>query len=336
MNGFDLAIAGGGPAGLAAAIQAAAEGMRTVLLERGEPGGQAREIARVEAVPGFPVGLTGPELVERAVRQATRFGAELRTHAEAAGLRVDGDARAILLADGTEVAARAVIVATGAERPPLPSGFTGAGVYFGVPDALPEAFRCRDVFVAGEPRAAAAAALRLADHCRRVVLLSAGPRRTSAPGAERVHALDAASNVAARAAEVVEVVGVERVEALVLRDPRTGRTAVRAAAALFIAGGGRPRTAWLDGALALDAGGFVATGPRASANPAWPLPRHAGRLEASVPGVFAAGGARACAGGGVAASVEDGIAAARQAGGYLRGLDHGAARLAGAGAEVGA
>lgn len=319
MTAWDLAIAGGGPAGLAAAVHAAAEGLRTLVLERGEPGGGALGMARLEAVPGFPVGLAGTELVERAVRQAARFGAEVRTGTRAAALCVQGDVRLLRLADGTAAAARAVIVATGAERPDLAlSGareLTGSGLYLGLPDRLPEALRGEEVFVAGEPSAAAEAALRLAGRCGGVVLLAA---RRAVPA--RVAArLDAAGNVTLRSAEVVEVAGVERMEAVVLRDRRTGRTAVRAASALFVVGGGRPRTAWVADALALDARGFVVTGPRASATPRWPLRRHAHPLEASVPGVFAAGGARRRGGCGVAASVKEGIAAARQAAGWLRG-----------------
>ncbi|HEV3050884.1 MAG TPA: NAD(P)/FAD-dependent oxidoreductase, partial [Longimicrobium sp.] len=308
MTDFDLAVVGAGAAGLAAAVHAAAEGLRTVVLERGEPGGQVREMARVEAVAGFPVGLTGAELVERAVAQATRFGAEIRTGAEVVGLRTEADLRTVCLADGTEVDARAVIVATGTDRPAFPvpgaSELTGSGVYFGVPDALPETLRGEDVFVVGEAAAAVEAARRLATHCRGVVVLSGAARRPAGMDAP---------NVSVRAGEVLEVVGVERVEALMLRDRRTGRTAVRAAAALFVVGGGCPRTAWLGGALALDARGFVLTGGRGGAGGGYPL-------ESSLAGVFAAGAVRCCTGAGVAASVEEGIAAARQAAGYLRRL----------------
>jgi thioredoxin reductase (NADPH) len=314
---FDLAIAGGGMAGLGAAVHAAAEGLRVVVVERGEPGGVAREIARVEAVPGFPVGLTGPELVERAVSQAARFGAEIRTGTEAAGLWVDGDLRALVLADGASVAARAVIAATGSERAAMPvpglAEFTGSGVCFGVPDVLPEAFRDGDVFVAGESTAAVRAARRLAGHCRSVVLLAAQGR------AHLSEELRGAWNVTVRPhGEVAEVIGAQRVEALVLRDRRSGRTAVRTAAALFVVGADRPRTGWLAGALALDARGFVATGAGAAAG--WPLARTAYPLESSVAGVFAAGGIRGGTACGLAAAVEEGIAAARQAGSYLRGL----------------
>lgn len=320
---FDLAVAGGGMAGLAAAVHAAAEGVRVVVLERGEPGGRVREMARVEAVPGFPVGLTGGELAERAAAQAARFGAELRTGAEVVGLRAERELRTLAVAGGAAVVARAVLVATGTESAaaPVPGSveLAGSGVYFGLPDALPEALRSRDVFVAGEPGAAAEAGLRLARHCRRVVLLLAAPLP-----AELAGRLRAAANVAVRPhAEVVEAVGVERVEALLLRDRRTGRTAVRNAAALFVVGAGRPRTGWLGGALALDARGFVSTGvsPRrgAGAWDAWPLARVPFPLETSLPGVFAAGGARCGAGRSLAGRVEEGTAAARQAGAYLEG-----------------
>ncbi|HEX2209291.1 MAG TPA: hypothetical protein VHG93_16560, partial [Longimicrobium sp.] len=177
----------------------------------------------------------------------------------------------------------------------------------------------------------ARAALRLAGHCRRVVLLPGASRRSGVP-AETEARRAAAPNLSVRAGvEVVEVVGVERVEALLLRD-RRGRTAVRAAAALFVAGG-RPRTAWLDGTLALHANGVPSTGPGRTADAESSLVRGAYPLETSVPGVFAAGAVRGC-GCGVAESVEEGIAAARQAEAYLRGLAAGVEALASApGAE---
>ncbi|HET7231987.1 MAG TPA: NAD(P)/FAD-dependent oxidoreductase [Longimicrobium sp.] len=335
-NDFDLAIAGAGVAGLAAAVHAAADGLRVVVLQRGEPGGLAREMARVEAVPGFPVGLAGAELVARAVAQARRFGAEIRTGAGVTGLAAGGGARVLRLEDGAEVTARAVLVATGADRAPLPvrslREFLGSGVHFGIPAALPGAFRSGDVFVAGTPGAVARAAPRLATHCRGVVLLPTGAAVCRALPPEMQDAVGAMPNVRVwPRAEIVEAVGVERLEALVLRDRRTGRTAVRGAAALFVLGTGRPRTTWLEGAVELDDAGFVTTGPaarRPAEDRAWSPSRPASPLESSVPGVFAAGAARCGCGRGLAETVEEGMAAARQAAAYLRGLGADAERAA--------
>lgn len=326
---FDLAIAGAGMAGLAAAVHAAADGLRVVVVQRGEPGGMAREMARVETVPGFPVGLGGAELVARAVAQATRFGARIRTGAEVIGLRAEDGARVLRLADGSSVIARAVLVATGAGRAPLPAAglraFAGSGVHFAIPHVLPEALRARDVFVIGAPGAVARAAARLAAHCRGVVLLPTGAARCRAlPAGDGQSSVCTPPNVRVWPhAEIVEAVGVERLEALVLRDRRTRRTAVRAASALFVLGTGRPLTAWLDGTVARDEPGFVLTGPAVAgdAEDRRSLPRGADPLESSVPGVFAAGAARCGCGRGLAETVEEGMAAARQAGSYLRGID---------------
>jgi thioredoxin reductase (NADPH) len=314
---YDLAVVGGGMAGLAAALGAAAEGLRVIVLEKGEPGGEARQVARIETVPGFPVGLTGAELVERALRQATRFGAEVRSTAEVVAVEAGRDALVLRLeGEGKKIAARAVILAMGAERsaPAVPGlrEFVGSGVHFGVPEKLPAALCSCDVFVTGEPGAAYEAALKLAARCRSVTLLSSGEAPVHPEG------LKAATNLTVRPhAELLEVVGAEGVEALVLRERKSGRTVVRTASALFVIGTEQPRTGWLGGALALDARDFVVTG---AAVGVWPLARSPFALETSVPGVFAAGAVRGGAGAGLAAVVEEGTAAARQARSYLRGL----------------
>ncbi|HET9982344.1 MAG TPA: NAD(P)/FAD-dependent oxidoreductase [Longimicrobiales bacterium] len=336
MEGFDLAIVGAGAAGLAAAIRAAADGLRVVVLERAEPGGSLRDLRRIEAVLGHPVGLGGPELAERSAAQARRFGAEIRTGAEARALRVHDAIRVLALADGSAATARAIVLAPGVEPPELPvpglREFRGSGVYFAVPAALPEALRSEDVFVAGDVVAATAAGLRLGPHCRRVVILAPRPDAPAPFPADLAERLHAAPNISFRPdTEIVEGVGVERIETLALRDRATGRTTFRNAAALFVVGLGVPRTGWLAATLALDGRGFIATGAELRALPrpgaAWPLARHPLTRETSVPGVFAAGSARLGAVGGAEASMEEGIAAARDAAAYLRG-----AASAGAGA----
>jgi thioredoxin reductase (NADPH) len=321
---FDLAIVGGGAAGLAAAVRAAASGVRVALLERGALGGRARDLVRVEAVLGHPVGLTGREFAERSAALARRFGADLRS-AEVAALRAEGGVRILDIAGGGALEARAVILAVGAEPPALPlpglREFTGSGVHFALPGEIPERLRSEDVVITGAPLAAAEGALRLSAHCRSVLLL-ASERRLPAELAQR---LESTLNITVRSnGEIIEAAGVEQIETLLLRDRRSGRTTVRRAAALFVLGLDAPRTSWLAGALALDAGGFIATGPGAAEQapngPAWPLTRAPSPRETSVPGVFAAGSARAGAVPCTACSVEDGIGAAREAAEYLRGL----------------
>lgn len=325
MSTWDLAIAGGGMAGLAAAVQAAADGLRTVVLQRGAPGGRTRELARVELVPGFPVGLGGAELADRTVAQATRLGALVRVATEVTGLSTDDEMRVLRLADGSEVAARAVLVATGAERVHFAVDglreLAGSGVHFGLPHTLPEALRSRDVFVAGAPAAAAAAALRLAGHCRSVVLLAPAAGSCANVPAEVERRLAALPNLKVRRrSELAEVVGTERLEALLLRGRRTGRASVHAAGALFLLGAGRPRTAWLTGAVALDEAGYVVAGSalgRDAEGGAWPLARAPHPLETSLPGVFAAGTVRRGFANGVAETVEEGMWAARQAAAWI-------------------
>lgn len=316
----DLAIVGGGVAGVAAAVHAAAEGVRTVVLERDAPGGRLRELARVQAVPGHPVGMSGAELAERSVAQARRFGAEIRTDAEVTGLRVQGSARVLELAGRTAIAARAVIVATGAEipAPPVPGlrELVGSGVHHGVPGEAPEALRGRDVFVAGELDVAVGPGLLLSRGCGKVVLL---PPRDGVPrgvDAELVRRLRSAPNLAVwPGREVVEVAGVEQLETITLRSARSGRVTVSTAAALLLLGLEVPRTAWLAGTLPLDRRGMIVTGPRARASPGrLPLPH-----ETGVPGVFAAGGARRGGAWCTGCSIEEGIAAARQVVAHLRG-----------------
>lgn len=310
MSVIDLVIVGGGAAGLASAVRAAADGTRTAVLERGRPGGALLDVARVETVLGHPVGMSGPELVERTLEQASRFGAAIRTGAEARALRSEGDVRVLDLADGSTVAGRSVIIATGAEWPgpvqPALRRFLGSGVYLDVPRQVPQSLRAQDVFITGEPRAAAAAALRLAAHCRRVVLLSSEPAAGCESAAQR-RRLRAAPGIRVRPGlEILEAVGAQRIEVLILRDRTTGRTIVSNAAAVFFMDVAMPRTAWLAGALRCDARGRINGGGAPARRP----------FETGMPGVFAAGGVRGS--GLVSDAIEEGIGAAVQATRYLR------------------
>jgi len=318
----DLIIVGGGATGLAAAVRAAADGLSAVVLERDAPGGHVRSHARVEAVLGHPVGITGAEFTERTVAQATRFGAQLRVGAEMVALHAHGRVREIALADGSTIAAYAVIVATGVQLPELvPASvlrFAGSGVYFAVPAQLPESLRGQDVLVAGSAETAVRAALRLSGDCRSVTLLGCSRREYDALAAERPVAIDGARIVTLKAChEIVDAYGVERVEALVLRDRRTGRTTFWNAAALFLVGAETPRVTALRDSVAISNEGFVVTGIQV---PDWSLGRQPYSHETSVPGVFAAGAVRRGASDSIRTSIEDGIAAARQAGDYLKGL----------------
>jgi thioredoxin reductase (NADPH) len=319
---FDLAIVGGGATGLAAAIQGASDGLRVLLLERDTPGGRIRERARIEVVPGLPVGPTGEQFSEQAVSTAIRLGAEIRSASEVVALEPANPVNRLRLSDGSVVGARSVIIATGTEYPDLGvpgiREFTGRGVYFGVPGSLPEILRGREVFVTGEPGAAATMALDLADHCRRVTIVSSGalvPERVGEVLGTRL--LARPEIVEEPHLGLAEAVGVHRLEALILKDGRNGRMRVRNAAALFVLGLDRPRTRWLAGTLALDARGYVLTGDAALARASTRLhccaPPSRSGLESSHSAVFAAGGARGTRDCCVESIGGEGVCAARQA-----------------------
>ena len=327
---LDLLIVGGGAGGLAAAVHAAADGLRTWVLDRSIAGGSLRDLVRVETVPGFPVGLSGAELADRAAAQAKRFGAEIRSGTEVISLRAQGCTRVVDLADGSSVASRSVLVAPGTDSPELPvpglRELLGSGVHLGLPEQIPAAVRDRDVVVTGELAGVAEAALRLSRHCRRVLLVTTEARVSSLLPERTVHTLRATRNVSVwPRTEILDVAGVDSLELVTLRDRRTGRIVHRCAAALYLLDLGDPRTSWLSGTLAFDSRGFVRTGTAlrttAGSGPAWPLNRSPCSHEASLPGVFAAGRARAGSPRCTAGSIEDGMAAARQAATYLRGLD---------------
>jgi len=317
---FDVAVVGAGAAGLAAAARAAAEGARVVVLERGIPGGGLLSFVRIEVVPGYPVGLSGPEFVERALDQARRFGAEVWTRADVSSLRTRGGAVALRLSDGASVTARAAILATGREAPDLSApglrALFGRGIYSGVPPVVPESLESQDVFVAGEPVAAARAALRLSRRCRRVVIVTREGHIATRLPARLFERLQARAGIVVRPhAEILEAAGVERIEALALRDRRSGKVAFRTAAALFLVGTGTPRTSWLEGTLALDAHGAIVTFPDAvpSRAPPWPLSRPPLPKETSHPCVFAAGSARRRGAEHLEGVIAEGISAARAA-----------------------
>lgn len=326
---FDLAIVGGGATGLAAAIQAGCDGLRTVLLERGSLGGRIREQVLVEVAPGLPLGPTGEEFAAQALSTAIRLGVEIRSAAEVVALEVRGDVKRLGLADGRPVDARAVIVAAGAEYPDLGipgiREFTGRGVYFGAPVARSQILRDGEVFVTGDPDAATVAAARLAAEGARATIVQVGQparRRTGGKTGERPgHRGQVAESPRFR---VVEAVGVHRLETLVLRDLRTGRTLFRNASALFVLGIDRPRTGWLEGTLALDARGYVLTGDSLRHATPGRVGCTAGRprreLESSERGVFAAGGARGVRDCCVESVGVEGVWAARQAFEHVREL----------------
>ena len=296
---YDLCIVGGGPAGLAAAVYAASEGLSTVVVEREAPGGQAGQSAAIENYLGFPKGLTGDDLTQRALAQASRFGAEMVLARDVVGFEVRGPVRAVLLEGGGEIEARAVIVATGVsyrrlEAPGL-AELTGRGAYYGAMASEARFFADEEVYIVGGANSAGQAALNLSRYAKRVVVLVRGPSLASTMSRYLVERITSAPNVEVRCGtEVAEAAGDGHLEALTLRDRGTGATEQVRTSALFVFIGAAPRTDWLGGEVVRDQHGFVVTGRDVEtvAPGRWKLDRPAFALESSVPGVFAAGDVR--------------------------------------------
>ncbi|MFF7637529.1 FAD-dependent oxidoreductase [Kitasatospora sp. NPDC008050] len=323
---YDLVIVGGGPAGLGAAVYGASEGLRTVLVEREATGGQAGQSSRIENYLGFPDGVSGAQLTDRARRQATKFGAELLTACKVTGLEVNGAARTLRFADSSAVSAQAVILATGVSYRQLDvpgvAELTGRGVYYG--SALTEAAACQgqEVFIVGGANSAGQAAMFLARHARQVTLLVRAPELAASMSFYLLQRVEDAPNISVRTDTVVEAAhGREHLEGLTLRNRVTGRSEAVDAQWMYVFIGAEPLTDWLDGTLLRDPRGFVLTGPDLSADgrpPAgWVLDRSPYHLETSVPGVFAAGDVRAESAKRVASAVGEGAMAVMLAHRYL-------------------
>jgi thioredoxin reductase (NADPH) len=294
---YDLAIIGGGPAGLTAAVYAASEGLETVVMERNVPGGQAGTSFRIENYLGFPDGITGFELARAAHEQAVRFGTEILVGVELTG----GQPRppglfAVELTSGGLIESRSVVIATGVHyvrlEVPGVEERLGAGVYYGVAPNEAISYADGEVFVVGGANSAGQAALHLAGHVRQVTLLVRGEPLGRRMSQYLVDRLEGTPNVAVRTGtEVVGAEGDGRLERLVLAERGSADRTTVAADALFILIGGRPLTGGFEGWLRLDNGGYVVTGPDLVEGD-WPLERDPFLLESSVPGVFVAGDVR--------------------------------------------
>ncbi|MFL6079607.1 MAG: FAD-dependent oxidoreductase [Ornithinibacter sp.] len=297
---YDLCIVGSGPAGLAAAVYAASEGLRTVMVERDAPGGQAGQSAAIENYLGFPKGVTGADLTHRAVAQASRFGAETVLAREVVGLEQRGPVQAVRFADGGEVESRAVLVATGVSYRRLEAAgadqLGSRGVYYGA--SASEAAQCTGqvVHVVGAANSAGQAVLNFAKVASRVVLLVRGARLEDSMSEYLVERIRAAENVDVRfRTEVVAAHGTGHLESVTLADRDTGAQVDEPTNWLFVFIGALPRTDWLGDAVVRDTKGFVVTGPDLQLpehTGRWPLARTPYALETSIPGVFAAGDVR--------------------------------------------
>jgi thioredoxin reductase (NADPH) len=326
---YDLVVIGGGPAGLGAAVYGASEGLRTVLVERTATGGQAGQSSRIENYLGFPNGVSGAQLTERARLQAGKFGAEVLTAREVTGLEVNGSGRTVRFSDGTAVGAHTVILATGVSYRQLTAPglteLTGCGVYYGA--ALTEAANCKgqDVYIVGGANSAGQAAVHLAKHARSVTLLVRGPSLERSMSHYLIQQIDAIAQISVRTcSEIIAAHGNGHLEGLTLRDTATGATQTADAQWLFVFIGAAPLTDWLDGVVVRDERGFVVAGPDLASlgqrPPGWDLDRPPYHLETSVPGVFVAGDARAESAKRVASAVGEGAMAVLLVHRYLEKL----------------
>jgi thioredoxin reductase (NADPH) len=315
---YDLIVIGGGPAGLGAAVYGASEGLRTVLVERTATGGQAGQSSRIENYLGFPDGVSGAQLTDRARRQATKFGAEVLTTRDVVRLEVCGSARRVTFADGASIDAHTVILATGVSyrqlNAPGLDGLTGRGVYYG--SALTEATAClgQDIYVVGGANSAGQAAVYLSRHAKSVTILVRGSSLERSMSYYLIKQIADIPNIGVRTCtEVIAAEGDDHLERLSLRNTADGSTEMAEAQMLFLLIGAAPLTDWLDGVVARDPRGFVIAGPDLSVGgerpPGWDLDRMPYHLETSVPGVFVAGDARAESAKRVASAVGEGALA---------------------------
>ncbi|MGW0996083.1 FAD-dependent oxidoreductase [Streptomyces sp. NPDC002523] len=315
---YDLVVIGGGPAGLGAAVYGASEGLRTVLVERSATGGQAGQSSRIENYLGFPDGVSGAQLTERARRQAARFGAEILTAREVTGLEINGAARVVRFSDGSAIAAHSIILATGVQYRQLDAAgctdLTGCGVFYG--SALTEATACQghDVYIVGGANSAGQAAMYLSRFAKSVTLLVRGPDLSASMSYYLIQQINEAPNISVRSRTVVDAAhGSDRLEQLTLRDVQTGESERVDAQWMFVFIGAAPLTDWLDDTVLRDKRGFILAGPDLTADgrpPAgWELDRPPYHLETSIPGVFVAGDARAESAKRVASAVGEGAMA---------------------------
>jgi thioredoxin reductase (NADPH) len=323
---FDVAIVGAGPAGLAAAVYASSEGLRTLVIERQAIGGQAGSSARIRNYLGFARGVAGAELAQRAYQQAWVLGTRFLLMQEAVGLRPGESRHTLEIGNGSELTACTVLLATGVSyrRLGIPAleELVGMGVFYGASGSEARALRGEDVYVVGGGNSAGQAVLHLARHARRVTLVARAPSLARSMSSYLIDEIDAHGNVEVLfETEVLGGGGQGALERLTLRDRNSGETRTVPAAGLFIMIGAEPHTGWLPDSIERDDWGYALTGPDVDES-AWPLERPPLPLETSLPGVFAVGDARDQSVKRIAAAVGDGSAVIRQVHEYLQVAGH--------------
>jgi thioredoxin reductase (NADPH) len=326
---YDLIIIGGGPAGLAAAVYGASEGLSTLLIERQAPGGQAGMSHNIENYLGFPSGLSGSNLARRAAAQAARFGAEILAPQEVVSLRVDGPYRIVKLNDGTEISCHALLIACGVSYRELKDvkgidEMTGYGVYYGA--SMVEALSCKgeDVFMVGGANSAGQAAIHFSKYAKTVTLVVRGDSLSKSMSHYLIHQIDETANIHVLLnSKVTEVRGENKLEFITITNSQTGQVLTLPSRGLYIFIGAVPHTDVLVGLIERDANGFILTGPDLIHNgrehpQGWTLDRQPYLFETNVPGIFAAGDVRHGSMKRVAASVGEGSIAVQLIHQYLK------------------
>ncbi|HVY71855.1 MAG TPA: FAD-dependent oxidoreductase, partial [Verrucomicrobiae bacterium] len=323
---YDLVVVGAGPAGLAASVYGAADGLHTLLIEREAPGGQAGRSSRIENYLGFPVGLSGGDLARRAVAQARRFGAEILAPQEVKGVRIEGPARVLTLADGAEVGCRALLIASGIafrklEIPGL-ERLNGAGVYYYAPMSEAFSYRDGDIYIVGGANSAGQAAMYFSKFARHVTMLVRGDSLSDTMSQYLENQIVATKNITVRVnSSAVAVEGVDRCEAITIQNNKTKSRETVPASALLIYAGAIPRTDWLADVVERDAQGYLISGQhllRDGRRPrGWTPDRDPFYLETSVPGIFVAGDVRHRSAKGVTSGVGEGAMAVKLVHEYL-------------------
>jgi len=312
---YDVVIVGGGPAGLAAAVYGASEGLKTVIIEREAPGGQAGLSSRIENYLGFPSGLSGGDLARRAVTQAKRFGVEIISPQEVTGVKIEGPYRIVKLSGGSEISCHALLLAMGVQWRKLDvpgvDRLQGAGVYYGA--GTTEAMSCRDenVYIVGGANSAGQAAMYFSKFAKRVVMLVRGPSLNSTMSQYLIDQIKKTKNIEVEYnSQVVEVHGTDRLTDISILCTVGNETVKVPASSLFIFIGAMPNTDWLDGVVERDEKGFILSGAELKKNgklpTGWAVDRDPGLLETSVPGIFAVGDVRKGSVKRVASSVGEG------------------------------
>jgi thioredoxin reductase (NADPH) len=326
---YDLIIIGGGPAGLAAAVYGASEGLNTLLIERQAPGGQAGMSSNIENYLGFPSGLTGSNLARRAVTQAIKFGAEILSPQEVVGLRIDGPYRIVKVKDGTEISCHVLIIACGVSYRTLNDvngieKLTGAGVYYGA--SMVDALYCKgeDIYMIGGANSAGQAAIHFSKYAKTVTLLVRGDSLNKSMSQYLIHQVNETANIHVLPNSIVtQVHGEHRLESITITNTKTGEHKTAPTSGLYIFIGAVPHTDGVAGLIERDANGFILTGqdlmqeghdrPRG-----WTLDRQPLLLETNVPGIFAVGDVRHGSTKRVAAGVGEGSIAVQLAHQYLK------------------